>query len=41
MGLGAQAFTLGQKYMVFVTDERLDPPTAGAFARSTSGSWTS
>jgi hypothetical protein len=32
MGLGAQAFTLGQKYMVFVTDERLDPPTAGEFA---------
>src|SRR5215475_13237823 len=32
MGLGAQAYTLGQKYMVFVTDERLDPPTAGAFA---------
>src|SRR5215475_5139644 len=32
MGLGAQAFTLGQKYMVFVTDERLDPPKAGEFA---------
>jgi len=32
MGLGAQAFTLGQKYMVFVTDERLDPPTAGESA---------
>ena len=32
MGLGAQAFTLGQRYMVFVTDERLDPPTAGEFA---------
>ena len=32
MGLGAQAFTLGQRYMVFVTDERLDPPRAGEFA---------
>src|SRR5215467_12147045 len=26
------AFTLGERYMVFVTDERLDPPTAGEFA---------
>lgn len=32
MGMGAQAFTLGQKYMVFTTDERIDPPTAGEFA---------
>lgn len=31
MGMGAQTFTLGQKYMVFTTDERLDPPTPGAF----------
>jgi len=31
MGMGAQAFTLGQKYMVFTTDERIDPPTAGEF----------
>ena len=30
--VGAQAFTLGQKYMVFITDERIDPPTAGEFA---------
>lgn len=32
MGMGAATFTLGQKYMVFSTDERLDPPTPGAFA---------
>ena len=32
MGMGAQTFTLGQKYMVFTTDERLDPPVAGAFS---------
>ena len=32
MGMGAQAFTLGQKYMVFTIDERIDPPTAGEFA---------
>jgi hypothetical protein len=32
MGAGAQAFTLGQKYMIFTTDERLDPATPGAFA---------
>jgi hypothetical protein len=32
MGMGARAFTLGQKYMVFTTDERLDPPVAGAFS---------
>lgn len=32
MGMGAQTFTLGQKYMVFTTDERLDPPTPGAFS---------
>lgn len=31
MGMGAQAFTLAQKYMVFTTDERIDPPTAGEF----------
>jgi hypothetical protein len=32
MGMGAQTFTLGQKYMVFTTDERLDPPVEGAFS---------
>jgi hypothetical protein len=32
MGMGAQTFTLGQKYLVFTTDERLDPPTPGAFS---------
>jgi len=32
MGMGAQTFSLGQKYMVFTTDERLDPPVAGAFS---------
>jgi hypothetical protein len=32
MGMGAQTFTLGQKYMVFTTDERLDPPVTGAFS---------
>jgi NAD(P)H-dependent FMN reductase len=26
MGMGAQVFSLGQKYMVFTTDERLAPP---------------
>ncbi len=33
MGMGANAFTLGQKYMVFTTDERLNPTTPGAFSR--------
>lgn len=32
MGMGAQVFTLGQKFVVFTTDERIDPPTAGEFA---------
>ncbi|MEK8017924.1 MAG: hypothetical protein VSS75_013710 [Candidatus Parabeggiatoa sp.] len=31
MGMGAKIFTLGQKYMVFTTDERLFP-AAGAFS---------
>jgi hypothetical protein len=26
MGMGAQVFSLGQKYMVFTTDERISPP---------------
>jgi hypothetical protein len=26
MGMGAQVFSLGQKYMVFTTDERIAPP---------------
>jgi len=32
MGMGAKTFTLGQKYMVFTTDERLPPTTHGAFS---------
>lgn len=32
MGMGASVFTLGQKYMVFTTDERIDGPAAGQFA---------
>ena len=31
MGMGAQVFSLGQKYMVFTTGERLQPPAEGAF----------
>ena len=30
MGMGASVFTLGQKYMVFTTDERLDGPSFGS-----------
>jgi hypothetical protein len=30
-GMGAQTFTLGQKYMVFTTDERVGPEAPGAF----------
>ena len=33
MGMGANVFTLGQKYLVFTTDERLHPATPGAFSR--------
>ncbi|MCG8418382.1 MAG: hypothetical protein MJE77_10610 [Proteobacteria bacterium] len=33
MGMGAQIFTLGHKYMVFTTDERLEPRTPGAFSK--------
>ena len=32
MGMGASVFTLGQKYMVFTTDERINGPAAGQFA---------
>lgn len=32
MGMGAQVFSLGQKYMVFTTDERVAPPE-GQFTR--------
>ena len=31
MGMGASVFTLGQKYMVFTTDERIDGTAAGQF----------
>ena len=31
MGMGASVFTLGQQYMVFTTDERLDGPASGQF----------
>lgn len=33
MGMGAQVFTLGQKFMVFTTDERLTPRNPGYFSR--------
>lgn len=29
MGMGAEVFSLGQKYMVFTTDERIEPSTGG------------
>ncbi len=32
MGMGAKTFTMGQKYMVFSTDERLSPSQSGAFS---------
>ncbi len=32
MGMGAKTFTLGQKLMVFTTDERLSPQKPGAFS---------
>lgn len=32
MGMGASVFTLGQKYMVFTTDERINAPAPGQFA---------
>lgn len=32
MGMGAEVFTLAQKYMVFTTDERMSPREPGAFA---------
>jgi hypothetical protein len=32
MGMGARTFSLGQKYMVFSTDERVDPPEPGQFS---------
>lgn len=32
MGLGASVFTLGQKYMVFTTDERIAPAEPGHFS---------
>ena len=32
MGMGASVFTLGQKYMVFTTDERVGGPESGQFA---------
>jgi hypothetical protein len=32
LGMGAQIFSLGQKYMVFSTDERVDPPQPGQFS---------
>lgn len=32
MGMGASVFTLGQKYMVFTTDERTGGPDSGQFA---------
>jgi hypothetical protein len=31
MGMGASVFSLGQKLMVFTTDERTTPPVAGEF----------
>ncbi len=31
MGMGASVFTLGQKYMVFTTDERINAPAPGQF----------
>jgi len=31
MGMGAQVFSLGQKYMVFQTGERFDPAREGEF----------
>ena len=32
MGMGAQTFSLGQKYMVFSTDERIEPAEDGQFS---------